>query len=231
MSACAFCPYTSTPENLARHLLKRHGPLAPFRCAEPGCVFFAFTDSDLRAHLATHAAPPPAPDFGDAPAPPLDATGHGCPSCPFRAANAPALARHVARRHAPEPPPRVTCSICAATLCDRHSLYKHNAACHVATPRWSCPSDGCPLTFRGSLALRRHAAEAHGIQDPFRCAECSVSFTRLTAFEMHRRVHHDTRRTVFRCRFCPQVFPSEWFVARHSCPNRPAAAPADPPAE
>jgi hypothetical protein len=213
--ACPYCPYTSSSLNVWRHKMKHHAAMAPHRCAEPGCAFSAFDEAELAAHSVLHlAAGPPAEP------PPV-----ACPHCAFRTTSQAALAKHVARRHAAGPASHVTCPQCPAVLCDRHSLYKHCLTCHGASPRWVCAcAEGCTAAFRGSLALRKHAMEAHGVPDPFRCVECAASFTRLTAFEMHRRECHGTGRAVFRCARCPQTFTTAWHERRHRCPNEPAAA-------
>ena len=109
--------------------------------------------------------------------------------------------------------PRIPCSYCNKNFTRKDSLESHIRTVHTPVQPFTCPQENCSRTFSTRSMYLNHL-KVHGEAHPYRCLECTESFSHLAELKDHlKKIHPDTEE--LRCSECFKVAASQEELVQH----------------
>ena len=111
------------------------------------------------------------------------------------------LEKHFAQKHPGGKTLKVTCEKCGKELSNKKILEKHLASVHSTAKPHKCRDSSCMKTFKQKSDMEKHYKRIHvGIENPFKCSECSKAFPTVQKLKNHFMIH--TGEKPFHCGQC-----------------------------
>ena len=108
---------------------------------------------------------------------------------------------------------RISCQICDRSFTRLDTLENHMKCLHSNERPFKCMEPGCSKSFAVQSALFQHL-KTHTDGKPYRCTECTDSFSLLNKYKHHMREAHPGAEEL-RCLDCFKVFTNPQVLEQH----------------